>query len=234
MRFAAMVLEALAGCSSPTGGGGGVCAPACSTGRACCGSACVNTDNDPNNCGGCAVICSGATPFCGGGTCRAPPCTLDAGACASGSCCAGACCASGQLCCATEGPVGGEPVCFTPTAEAPTCPQGCAPLCKSDRASKTAVQPVNERQVLEQLASLPISTWSYTDDRSHTRHLGPMAQDFHAAFSLGGSDTSYDPVDAHGVSLAALKALAVMVDEQQRRIEALEAENRSLAQRTCR
>jgi hypothetical protein len=39
------------------------------------------------------------------------------------------CCGAGQLCCNVEGPTSGMIVCHTPTAEQPSCPQGCAPLC---------------------------------------------------------------------------------------------------------
>jgi hypothetical protein len=87
---------------------------------------------------------------------------------------------------------------------------------------------VDERQVLERLASIPYSTWSYTADATHARHLGPMAQDFHDAFGLGQTDRAYEPIDAHGVSMAAIKALYVLIQEQERRIARLEAENAAL------
>jgi hypothetical protein len=44
---------------------------------------------------------------------------------------------------------------------------------------------VESRDVLERLARLPIQTWHYTNDTVRTRHLGPMAQDFQAAFGGG-------------------------------------------------
>lgn len=44
--------------------------------------------------------------------------------------------------------------------------------------------------VLDALARAPMSTWSYTTDDPAVRHLGPMAQDLHAEFGLGGSDKS--------------------------------------------
>ena len=234
MRWLALLGLLLEACTAP--GSGNVCVPACGEGRTCCGSTCVNENNDPKNCGTCGTACSGATPFCENRSCKAPPCNLDGGSCAGGALCCGAeCCSSGQLCCTSEGPVGGvPPSCFTATASAPTCPQGCAPLCKSDRAAKTAPVPVDERQVLERVSRLPLSTWSYSTDPSGTRHLGPMAQDFHDAFSLGTTDKAYDPIDAHGVSLAAIKALRVMLDEQETRIARLEAENQALRQRVCR
>jgi trimeric autotransporter adhesin len=63
------------------------------------------------------------------------------------------------------------------------------------------------------------------------RHLGPMAQDFHARFGLGDDDRTYNSVDAHGVALAAIQALDRMVAAQEKRIQSLERENRRLARR---
>ncbi len=55
-----------------------------------------------------------------------------------------------------------------------------------------------------------------------------MAQDFHAAFGLGGDVHTYDPRDADALSLEALAELGRLADEQDRRIARLEAENRRL------
>jgi hypothetical protein len=55
----------------------------------------------------------------------------------------------------------------------------------SDRNRKRDVEPVKPGEVLERVVSLPISTWAFTS-AVNTRHLGPLAQDFHAAFGLGG------------------------------------------------
>jgi hypothetical protein len=95
----------------------------------------------------------------------------------------------------------------------------------SDRNLKCDFEPVDERAVLERVAQLPVSTWSYRSDDPSVRHMGPMAQDFYAAFGLGDSDRSYHAVDAHGVTLAAIKALFEQVQEQNARIERLEREN---------
>jgi hypothetical protein len=122
-------------------------------------------------------------------------------------------------------------VCHKPTAEQPTCPQGCAPLCISDRNAKKNIAPVDGAAVLETLGRLPISTWTYRSEPDGVRHLGPMAQDFRARFGLGDDDKTYYAVDAQGVALAAIQELDRVVREQQRRIEKLERENRELARR---
>jgi hypothetical protein len=78
-------------------------------------------------------------------------------------------------------------------------------------------EPINGQELLEQLAALPISTWSYVFDAASARHLGPMAQDFAAAFGLGDDERVINLVDANGVAMVAIQALY-------RRVVALEAE----------
>ncbi len=77
--------------------------------------------------------------------------------------------------------------------------------------------PVNGYEILEKLATLPISTWNYVFDDTTVRHLGPMAQDFAAAFGLGDNDKVINVVDANGVLMVAVQALY-------RKVQALEAE----------
>jgi hypothetical protein len=82
--------------------------------------------------------------------------------------------------------------------------------------------------VLERVGRIPVSTWSYKSEDPSVRHLGPMAQDFYAAFGLGDTDRAYNAIDAHGVALAAIKALYERSIEQDARIERLESENAEL------
>jgi Chaperone of endosialidase len=171
----------------------------------------------------------------GGGYDAGQPC-LSNGCDAGTTCCGLSCCAPGQLCCAITGPVPpADPYyCMTPTASQPTCPPGCSPKCVSDRSLKRDIAPVEVQRVLEAVSELPISTWSYRTDDPSVRHLGPMAQDFFAAFGLGDSDRSYDPIDAHGVAFAAIKALNEQLQRQNERIERLELENRALREQASR
>ena len=84
--------------------------------------------------------------------------------------------------------------------------------CLSDRPRLPEIEFRGEAQVgvdevLERVAGLEISTWNYKAQNESVRHMGPMAQDFHAAFGLGNDDTRITTVDADGVSLAAIQAL---------------------------
>ncbi len=77
----------------------------------------------------------------------------------------------------------------------------------SDRASKENVRAVDTREVLERLSRIPVSSWNYKTQEDGIRHLGPMAQDFHAAFGLGAGEATIDTIDADGVALAAIQGL---------------------------
>jgi len=84
---------------------------------------------------------------------------------------------------------------------------GCVALFQtSDRNAKENFAPISPDDILTKVAALPISTWNYKELHDG-RHLGPMAQDFHAAFQLGGSDTTITAIDTEGVALAAIQGL---------------------------
>ena len=100
----------------------------------------------------------------------------------------------------------------------------------SDVNAKTAFAPVDPQRVLDTVATLPVSTWVFKVDPA-TRHMGPMAQDFAAAFGLGNDDRRINLTDTAGVAFAAIKALDQNVDAKQAQIEALQQENADLAAR---
>jgi len=101
----------------------------------------------------------------------------------------------------------------------------------SDVNRKHLFASVSGEDVLTRLRSLPIRTWSYRVDTDGVRHLGPTAQDFHAAFGLGRDNTTIGGVDGSGVALSAAQALERRTAEQRARIEALERENAELRRR---
>lgn len=101
-------------------------------------------------------------------------------------------------------------------------------MCISDRNAKRGIEPVDPQAVLESVARMPVSTWSYKSDDPSVRHMGPMAQDFYGEFGLGATDKAYSPIDAHGAAFAAIQGLYERVEEQGARIEKLERENADL------
>ncbi|MGD0262038.1 MAG: tail fiber domain-containing protein, partial [Verrucomicrobiota bacterium] len=99
----------------------------------------------------------------------------------------------------------------------------------SDRNAKEAFTAINPRTVLEKVTALPITEWKYKAEADGSKHLGPMAQDFHAAFGLNGTDDKHiATVDESGVALAAIQGLNQKVESEN---AALRAENASLKAR---
>ena len=77
--------------------------------------------------------------------------------------------------------------------------------CSSDRNRKENIRPVDPAGILSKLVALPITEWQFRGE--DIRHVGPMAQDFFAAFGLGQGETTIATVDADGVVLAGIQAL---------------------------
>jgi hypothetical protein len=104
----------------------------------------------------------------------------------------------------------------------------------SDRNAKQEFASVSSSQILGKVLKLPVSEWSYKEDPM-TRHLGPMAQDFHAIFKIGTDEKHIAPIDEGGVAFAAIQGLNEKVEagsrESDERIQKLETENQELKQR---
>jgi hypothetical protein len=97
----------------------------------------------------------------------------------------------------------------------------------SDRALKHNLRRVNQESVLDRVARMPISSWSYNAEKPSVRHIGPMAQDFYSAFGLGLDDKHIATLDEGGVALAAIQGLY-------RQNQALKRQNRALNLRLAR
>ena len=75
----------------------------------------------------------------------------------------------------------------------------------SDRNRKENITRINSASILDKVAGLDISQWNYIDEE--IPHIGPMAQDFYAAFGLGGTDKGIASIDSDGIALVAIQAL---------------------------
>ena len=93
----------------------------------------------------------------------------------------------------------------------------------SDRRKKENFRVLNTEEVLKKIAAIPVTNWNYKSQDKSVRHIGPMAQDFYAAFGLDGvgADTTINTTDIDGVNMAAIQAL-------EKRTVALQAENTKL------
>ena len=94
----------------------------------------------------------------------------------------------------------------------------------SDRNRKEHFQAVDGEDILVRLRRVPVTSWNYIAEGREVRHIGPMAQDWHAAFALNDDPLTINQGDFDGVNLAAVQALERRTTEQAERIRALEAE----------
>ena len=87
--------------------------------------------------------------------------------------------------------------------------------CSSDRHLKENFKTLDLRDVLRRVVAMPVTSWTVIGHPDR-RHIGPVAQDFHATFGLGDpkDDTHIDIGDSQGVALAAIQGLNAKVEEQ--------------------
>jgi hypothetical protein len=97
----------------------------------------------------------------------------------------------------------------------------------SDRNMKRDIVPLDAATVLDRVATLPIDEWSYVSERG-VRHVGPMAQDFYAAFNVGEDDRHISSIDESGVALAAIKALTAEKETLQATSAMLQSQDAAL------
>jgi hypothetical protein len=99
----------------------------------------------------------------------------------------------------------------------------------SDRNTKKNFQSVDVQAVLDKLAAIPIEQWNYTWEKdTDTPNIGPMAQDFKAAFYPGRDLKGISTLEFDGVELAAIQGLNQKVETEN---AALCAENAELEAR---
>jgi hypothetical protein len=85
----------------------------------------------------------------------------------------------------------------------------------SDINLKEDITKLSAQDILQKIAGMSITRWKYKGTNEY--HIGPMAQDFYAAFQTGTDNKSISSIDPAGVSLLAIQALM-------EKIEALEIE----------
>jgi hypothetical protein len=84
---------------------------------------------------------------------------------------------------------------------------------------------INPGVILSALTNLTISQWNYKKDDVNVTHIGPTAEDFHAAFGLNGdNDARISTSDIGGVALASIQALNLKLESKSKKITQLESE----------
>jgi hypothetical protein len=91
----------------------------------------------------------------------------------------------------------------------------------SDRNAKDDIEPVDSVAVLESLLDMPVYRWRWKTEAEDKRHIGPMAQDFHATYGLNGDDDRHIlNLDSAGVALAAIQGLHQKLELQNAALQA--------------
>jgi hypothetical protein len=95
----------------------------------------------------------------------------------------------------------------------------------SDRNRKYDFTKIEGEDLLSSLRSVPVTRWRYIDEQDKTtQHIGPMAQDWNAAFHFTTDDKTINMSDLDGVNLAAVKALEARTAQQADQIKTLQAQ----------
>jgi hypothetical protein len=94
----------------------------------------------------------------------------------------------------------------------------------SDKNRKANFRALSGEDVLHRLRKVPVTSWNYIAEGTEVRHVGPMAQDWHAAFGLNTDNLTINMSDFDGVNLAAVKALEERTTAQAEEITSLRSE----------
>ncbi len=98
----------------------------------------------------------------------------------------------------------------------------------SDRDRKEVIEDVVPGETLAKVRDLPITRWRFIDDASEADHIGPMAQDFYAAFEVGANERTIAPLDTAGVAFSAIQGLNEQLEAKRSRIAELQNQNAEL------
>lgn len=95
-----------------------------------------------------------------------------------------------------------------------------------DRNKKENFTPVDGEWLLSKIRNIPITKWNYKMTDPNDKYIGPMAQDFYAAFQLGGTDSlGINTISIDGVNMAGVQALEKRTSEMKTAIVQLKEQN---------
>ncbi len=99
----------------------------------------------------------------------------------------------------------------------------------SDRNKKENFQSVDGESLLSKISKIPVTTWNYKRTDTSVRYMGPMAQDFYAAFHLNGDDSlGISTISIDGVNFAGVQALEKRTGEMKKMIDEIKIQNAQL------
>jgi len=98
-----------------------------------------------------------------------------------------------------------------------------------DRNIKENFEILDGELLLSKISRMPITKWNYKKTDPNFKYIGPMAQDFYAAFHLGGTDSlGINSISIDGVNMAGVQALEKRTTEMKNEIAKLAVENKKL------
>lgn len=78
----------------------------------------------------------------------------------------------------------------------------------SNRDMKENFEKIDGEWILNKINNIPITKWNYKKTDPTEKYIGPMAQDFYAAFHLNGTDSlGINSISMDGINMAAIQAL---------------------------
>ena len=101
----------------------------------------------------------------------------------------------------------------------------------SDRNMKENFMELDGEEVLDKIRTIPVTEWNYKKTDPTMKYVGPMAQDFYAAFHLGGTDSlGINTISIDGVNMAGIKAHEKRTNELKTALTAMEDRTVALMQ----
>jgi hypothetical protein len=98
-----------------------------------------------------------------------------------------------------------------------------------DRNKKENFEEVDGEWVLRKIRNIPITKWNYKRTDTNDKYIGPMAQDFYAAFHLGGTDSlGINTICIDGINMKGVQALEKRTSEMQVEIDKIRRQNENL------
>ena len=91
---------------------------------------------------------------------------------------------------------------------------------------------VDGLEILRRLSAIPITRWNLKAQDPAIKHLGPMAQDFYAAFGLGEDERYINSADADGIALVSIQALYQMMTILEQKTAAVDRKAAELDRKT--
>lgn len=105
----------------------------------------------------------------------------------------------------------------------------------SSRSFKENFRILDGEELLGKIRGMLIAEWNYKNGDASIKYMGPVAEEFHAAFGLNSNDPGgINTISIDGVNMAGVQALELRTARQREQIEAQQATIQALEARLAR